>query len=767
MTQVVGQSPDTTRVGPRWFPLNVWTALVLATVFALLTFLLTSTGESVTQAAEPADDAVVQLAASNDAASAAATSDGAPATTSSGSSTQAEPQVVEAGASSAPFRGVAEDSAAASSFPLVAHANAITNMGPTEVGYVTNFPSASYTWQRIELSGAGTYDQGWLGELNGQIISVNPAWDQDTAETQSLITRTSPDAIEWEELSSYQLPPETWVSRVAGSNGLVVAIGERWTEDSRNAEHLVFKTTDGVMWTESPLGLEIGDDENVYIQNMAMGAAGIALAVQFESYPEEQPLTLVFESHEVLLDHMRGSFSLTDVESGEVVLTGKTDEIFNWGGEGQNIYNPETNELLTVIPYEIWERAYNEFYMGGGGGSPLPIPVPGGEPTEPPIISIEYDGLVVTVDEQAGTYSVADASSGDEIATGPVDYLYQGPPPTFKDQETGDVLLAVTWDEWHQAEEQSWMNVEYGGEYYEYNSKTALVTSTDGDTWTMEIVNNSQGGSSAFLAATDDGFVAMVNAYNEGGEQSKVWTMSGGGWTVRDAERSDLWLHKVTTTADGLIGVGDGAGGPALWSSPDGVSWTSEFAILPQNDGSHAWLSDVTNDGAGTLGTLAIREKYSEYSPLVIEQDTYTAIFEEGEYVLRVTETASGETVLGLGWEEFEEGSSPVTYADGATSIDLGNGDVMVISDDESYAAMETQYAGNGQLGLSVFLNDGTGWSEAVVEVEGGMNGASELFLADGKIVIVGSYWGMEHSYRYEEPTANSFVIIVGTPVGG
>jgi hypothetical protein len=754
MTHVAEQP----RVGPRWFPLNVWTALVLATVFGLLTFLLTSTGESVTQAADTAETAIVQLAAGNDAAPAATSSDG---------SSQAVPQVVDAEASSAPFRGVAEDSAAARSHPLVARAGAITNMGPTEVGYATNFPSASYTWQRIELPGAGTYDQGWLGELNGQIVSVSPAWDEDAAETQSLITRASPDAIEWEQLSSYQLPPDTWVSRVDGSNGLVVAIGERWTEGTGQAEHLVHKTTDGITWTESPLALEIEDGENAYIQNMAVGAAGIVLAVQLESYPEQQPLILVFETHELLLDHMRGSFSLTDLESGEVVLTGSTDEIFNWGGEGQNIYNPETGELLTVIPYEVWERAYNEFYMGGAGGSPLPIPVPGGEPTGETAISIEYDGFVVTVDERAGTYSVADASSGDDIATGPVDYLYQGPPPTFQDQESGEVILAVTWDEWYRAEEQSYIDVEYGSDYHEYLSKTALVTSTDGDTWEMEIVSTSQGGSSSFLVATDDGFVARVNAYSEGGEQSTVWTMSGGEWTVSEAARSDLWLYQVTPTADGLVGVGDGSGGPALWSSPDGVSWTSEFAILPQNDGSYAWMSDVTNDGAGTIGALAIREKYNEYTPLVIEQDKYTAIFEDGEYVLRVTETASGESVLSLGWEEFEEGSTPVTYADGATSIDLGNGDVMVISDEESYAAMETRYASNGQLGLSVFLNDGTGWAEAVVEVEGGMSGPSELFLADSNIVIAGSHWGMERSYRYEEPIENSFVIIVGTPVGG
>ncbi len=468
---------------------------------------------------------------------------------------------------------------------------------------------------------------------------------------------------------------------------------------------------------------------------------------------------------------MYGSFTLTDTGSGEAVLTGQADELFNWGGDGQRIFDPATGELLTTVPYEIWERAWNDFYGGGYGGSPLPIPVEYDEPSASEGISVEYDGLVIEINERADSYVVTDAASGDEIARGTLNYLYQGPPPVFHDAETGEVLLAVTWDEWYSAEEQGYSGREYSGREYEdynYSSRTALVTSADGETWMVEMVGN-QSGSTSYLAATDDGFVAMVNSYGEyGADHGTVWVMADGVWSATPSERSDLWLQSIASTDNGLIGVGDGSGGPALWSSPDGVAWNSEFAIVPQDDGSYAWLTAVTANDAGTLAALAVRERWAEYGPLVIEQEKYTATFEDGDAVLRVTETGSGIAVLTVGWRELEDGSATglFTWENESTSILLGNGDVMVIADHEAHAAMESQYAGGGQMGLSVFLNDGSGWVEAVVDVEGEISGASQLSLTDGRIIIGGSSWGME-PYYHEGPIDNTFVLIVGTPVGG
>jgi hypothetical protein len=458
---------------------------------------------------------------------------------------------------------------------------------------------------------------------------------------------------------------------------------------------------------------------------------------------------------------------LTDSSSGDQLVSGRLDELFNWGSESQTIWNPDTGEVITSVPWEIWERAWGSFY---GGGSPLPLPIYEAEPVAGQALTIEYDGYLITIDERGGTFTVVDAESGDEVTSGTIDELYQGPAPTFRDPDSGEVYLSVSWDEWYQAEEQSWQDVEYPeGEYF-YRSKTALVTSSDGENWSVEYVSDGEGGHVSFIAPTDDGFVARVNSYGEFGERTSLWTLADGSWSSTEADRVDLWLNNVVATDIGLVGVGEGSGGPALWTSPDGLSWSTEFAIVPQDDGSYAWLSSVAVDEVGTVGALVTKERWGgEYQPLVIEQDEYTATFEDGEYVVMVTETGSGELVLSLTWRDFEEGDAAdlVTWEDGVTTIVLGNGDVMAIPDDEAIAAMNELYSGSNEMGISVFLSTGSGWAETVVDAEGGISAASQLFLADGKILIGGNYWSEEAYYSEIGPSEDTFVLLVGLPAEG
>jgi hypothetical protein len=332
--------------------------------------------------------------------------------------------------------------------------------------------------------------------------------------------------------------------------------------------------------------------------------------------------------------------------------------------------------------------------------------------------------------------------------------------------ETGEILLSVTWDEWHRAEEQSYMQFE--SSYYEYRSRTELLTSVDGETWLSESVPNRNGAHVSNLIATEDGFVAMVNSYGEFGDHRSVWSYAGGAWSSVDTEFSDFWMHQIAITNEGMLGVGEGPGGPALWSSTDGIAWMSEFAVVPQDDGSYVSLSGVAADESGTVGVIARKEKWSEYQPLVIEHDGYTLTFEDGETVLRVTDS-SGETVLSLGWEDFEAdgGSDAVTWEDGTTFINLDNGDVIAIADDDAYSAMESRWADQGEMGLSVFVKADGRWGEAIVDVEGGLGGASQLYMVDGKMIIGGTYWGNFEPYRSDIPVGGSFVILVGTPLGG
>ena len=748
-------------------------ALVLAVVIGLVAFLLTSDGGPAT-----VDQDQIAAPSTTVAGDAVTTTEAASTTTRVPEEVIAEPPgdgpgfedaAADLPASTEPLRVRSEGGDTAFASAPASVAAQITNMGPTEIGFVTNFPTTNnYTWQRVELEAPGLSEIGWLGALNGRLVAVSPSWGVGPGggESQALVTSTSADGIDWVQAGSYALPEHVWISRIVSDGERLYAIAANSELFAADIEHFVFSSSDGVTWEISELVLPVEPDEHVYIENAAAGPAGLVLAVHFETYPEERPTVLSFDNLEVTLDYMRATYTLTETASGDVLLSGRLDELFNWGDTGQRIYDPATGEVLTVVPWQVWEEAWNSFY-GGYGGSPLPIPIEPVEPQGPPVITIDYDGYLITIDEYDGRYTVADAESGDQIAAGTLDELYQGPAPRFVDPDTGEVLLAVTWDEWHQAEERAWQDVEYVEEDYFHRSRTALASSPDGEVWDIEIVSDGQGGSTSFLAPTDDGFVAMVNSYGEFGDRGTVWTMVDGVWSSAPAERSDLWMYNVVSTGERLVGVGEGSGGPALWSSSDGVNWSSEFAIVPQDDGTHAWLPSVAADDADTVGVLVVKERWSGYRPLEIVQDRYTAVFEDGETVVRVTDNDSGEVVLALTWGDFDSGaaSDVVTYEDGATTMELGNGDVMVIPDEEARTAMTTQYAGANQMGLSVFLDDGSGWVEAVVDVEGVMSSASKLFLADGRIFIGGSYWG-EQVY-YEGPAEGTFVLIVGTPPGG
>lgn len=755
---------------------NVGTALALAVVISLLAFLLTSSGES--PVAAPGESETVSGAADpmteDDGAAVAMVSE--PQAEPSGEVRASdgvadepvpamEPGTVPATtiAAASALGGFAEDAALSSRSSIAASgASEITNMGPTEVWFSSNFPLADYTWERIELEGSNQAEVSWLGEFNGMLVAVTSNWTLDG--NYSLVTHASSDGVGWETLGSFDLTDSGYVSRIASDGDHLYAFAELWGDVGGN-QNVLYTSVDGVTWTKSAFDLESDDNEYVYIQAAAAGPAGLAVAASFESYPGEQPIVLEFDEVQVVIDYMHSTYQVLDAASGDELLAGSLDEVFNWdSSEGQAIWNAETGELIVTVPYEVWEAAYNDYY-GSGGMSPLPIPVgsSGDEPSG--AITIQYGGYTITIDEMAYFYDVVDSATGEEVVSGSLEFLYQGPPPRFVDPDTGETLLEVSWDEWYQAEELGYresMPVEG-----EYSSHTELLSSQDGVTWTSVTVPGQYGASVSSLVPTDTGFVALAITYGDLGEYRSVWTFENGEWTSVESDHVDLWLYQIATTSDGFLGVGDGAGGPALWSSPDGVTWDSEFAVVVQSDGSYASFTDVAADEADNVAALVRREVWSDYEPLVIEKDGYVLTFEDGESLLTVTDS-SGGAVLSLTWADFESSAAGeiVTWEDGTTYIDLGNGDIVAIPDEEAWAAMEERWAYQGELGLSVFLRENGSWSEAIVEVDGGLNGAGQVYLSDGKVIIAGTNWDYTGTELYDEGGESSFVIIVGTPRG-
>ncbi|MDH5372659.1 MAG: hypothetical protein OEX97_06915, partial [Acidimicrobiia bacterium] len=505
-----------------------------------------------------------------------------------------------------------------------------------------------------------------------------------------------------------------------------------------------------------------------YIQSIAANDQGIVVAMTRETYPPEPPQVLQIRGYTIEVDHRSGTYTLTD-SSGTILMVGSTDDIWHWEDNGQGIYQPDTGELITTVPWEVWEQGWSSAHEGGPGGSPLPIPM---EPTEPyvaPLFVVEWDGFVITLDENEGVYEIADAETGNVLYSGPIEQVWRGPSPRFVDPDTGDVVLSVSWEEWDEAESASWESYEEA--YYwdgGYHTEAIVLFSPDGDQWDQTVISSSSSGASIAAMATDDKLVLNVNTYGEYGEDRSVWTSTDGvNWDVAESsDASERYLHSTVATADGMKSIGDGQGGQGIWSSRDGSTWTTDFTIGPQDDGQYVWLSALAD---GPLGTVAAgtREASYDYRPLTVSKDGVTAEF-EGDFLVRITDDASGEELLALTWADFESGavSDRVLYENEETSFfDAAGSLVMVITNEEAYEAfrIRDQNVESDSQQIMFIEVDGE-WFEVEID-PGGTDHVSGVVVGDSEVLLGTVDW--DNSYYWEEEFGggiSSVVILIGTP---
>lgn len=612
--------------------------------------------------------------------------------------------------------------------------------GGADVGAPTPaLPPQEFTWEQVTLDlpeGHESYLHGVYAVGDG-FLAIGLSWSD---EGQEIIVWSSEDGSAWEqtELNGDFSNASVW--NVTFNEYGAIAFGEEFTGFSDEAGEvfrpyqpvrLIWTSPDGFNWTRTVLDLEADDNQEVWINTGVAGPNGYVVVGQRSTSPEFEPLLIEKDGLQLELNEYSYTYRVLD-GAGVVVAEGSLDDIYNnyfYEQEGQAIVNPETGELLTVIPWETWEGAYEEAYSESNGG-----PFGGFGGFVAPELTIEYDGYRITINEETYEYRIEDIESGDLISSGSADYLWRGPAPIITDA-AGVEILSFTWEEFDAAQQAHWEGLDSEWEY-EYTSEAIVAVSSDGVAWTETAIGvDGQEVNFESIIARDDGYVAYGSQYDTYGGGSAIWTSPDGRtWTQEADMPGGMYIWNVQEAADGtLLAIGDGSQGPALWSSTDGIAWGEAFGTRIPED--RTMVEYLNQYGTGELGTVIVGSRDSGYygeeyyaEPLVYTQDDYTLTFDDYDWPPRVTivDDITEDVVIDVTLSE--EGGLPegFSYEDGVTYIENNGIVLMAITDDDwnrsqeaRWMELEGLYEGGISEPTMYFSSDLAEWVEVPVDFAG------------------------------------------------
>ena len=624
-------------------------------------------------------------------------------------------------------------------------------VGGGEVQTTERLPAAVIGWtaHRLELPAAIGPDV-WLshvGVSDAGLTAVAFAWDISPP-VQTVISWTSVDGARWDR-RELQLAPGIAMHQVVDLDGNVYGLGQQ--TNAGGVEPLAWSMHGAGDWSLVDLSSSGTDLTDVTLWSAASNSNVIVLGA--ERSLDEPRSTVSFDTAGLRfeLNDLAGTYELTDVESGRVVNAGQSSDIFGWSNEGQAIYDIATGELLTVVPWEVWEQPDHAV-------SPLPIPVPADAAMQP--LSIDWDGLRITIDEADDRYQVAEADTGTLITSGLLVDLFRGPAPAFVDSDTGEVVLSLSWDEWDVLMNEAYSHAD--GAHVPRQAEQFVLHSADGKGWVEVILGNGPDTQFDSLFAVGDEFFAATVEHGEF-ESTRSFHTSTNGTDWRMVERRPFQQVVIVGVNDEeMIGLSYEEGSSALMTSADGRSWATALQMAGEDDGGSVWLQLAATGGAGTAAIATVDPAHVT-DKLTITVGSRTATFGAPGSIVEIVDAQTGEIVLEVETDPVEIDDVPyATYDDGATMLWSPSGELlMTISDADAFAAFDAQAAAyEDAVRQVVFITKHDEWFEADLP-DLGDGFVAQLAVGDD-VIVVGAINGA--GLDGEVSPADTIRILVGTP---
>ncbi len=617
-------------------------------------------------------------------------------------------------------------------------------LGDVEVAVVQHLPRLDLRWVESELDVPEQMQAGFgfvfAGFVAGEAVVVGQS--STVSGPQAFSTWRSTDGNTWNRADQL-LEPNVWIHGVFVRDDQLVAVGNH---QIHNSQELVILGTDAdARWEPIDLGGSIDPEGLTSWLHTSNGAGVVLVAERYDTGAHElEPLTMVIWDHELVLDEGAGTFALIDRRSGEVTSSGFTSEIYPWSEDGQAVWKLDTRELLTVVPWDVWGRAWPT-------GPPLPIPVPEHDVAIP---SIEWDGYRIMIDDSNGRVEIFASETGELIQSIGHAEFYRGPSPQFRDDETGELVWAPTWAEWdqlvHWAYDQAYERQQEAPVAAE--PQRLLLVSPDGIEWTeieLDFLDPVDGYVDSLWSVAGE-YQLVVVEHGMGESARRLYRSPDGiEWTATELAGEQMIVAAPTAGPNGVVTASAspmGGDDPTLKTSPDGITWTPAFQLGEQDDGRHVWF-ELLASGPGGHGAIVTLVPQDEQVALTITLDGRTARFGYGETAVTITDR-NGDVLLEASWQDMEmaymgERDPIATYDDGVTTFWSPDGSPVMRIPDESVSA---EYEGRHEANVDrtdrvLFLERAGAWYEVEVPMTG-HEWVQLMAIGDDMVVVAVGQWG-------------------------